>query len=86
MVRASGRLFDAHLVVLHVRPAVRRDIAGLAASDGGMSARIGTMIDRMEADADQRERTASETWRAFCKQNDIACCATIKVRLRIVAQ
>lgn len=68
---AAGRLFNAHLVALHVRPEVR-DIAGLAASDAGTSAAIGTMIDRMEADPDQREQPASETWRAFCEQNGIA--------------
>src|SRR5580692_13123127 len=71
MALASARLFDGHLVALHVRPDVRRDIAGLAASDGGMSAGIDTMIDRMDEDADEREKAASDGWHAFCQQNNI---------------
>jgi len=67
-----GKLFDSHFVALHVRPDVRRDIAGLAASDGGMAAGIDTMMSQMEADADAREKSASESWHAFCSQNDIA--------------
>ncbi len=67
-----GRSFDSHLVALHVRPDVRNDAASLAASDGGMSAGIDTVIERMETDADTREKAASETWQAFCTQNEIA--------------
>ena len=39
---AVARAFDSHLIALHVRPDARRDIASLAASDGGMSAGIDT--------------------------------------------
>ena len=69
---AVGRHVDSHIIALHVRPDVRRDIAGLAASDGGMAAGIDSMINRMEAEADERERTATEHWKLFCAQNDIA--------------
>ena len=67
-----GRAFESHFVALHVRPDVRRDIASLAASDGGMASGIDTMIDRMEADADAREKAASDSWHAFCRENTIA--------------
>ena len=62
-----ARSFDAHLIALHVRPDVRRDIASLAASDGGMTAGIDTMLGKMEADADAREKTASDGW------HDVLC-------------
>jgi nucleotide-binding universal stress UspA family protein len=61
----------AHLIGLHVRPDVRRDVTTLAASDGGMSAGIDTMLEQMEADADTREKAASDSWGAFCSQNGI---------------
>jgi nucleotide-binding universal stress UspA family protein len=72
MALAVARQFESHLIALHVRPDVRRDIASLAASDGGMSAGIDTMLERMETDADTREKTASDAWQAFCSQNNIA--------------
>jgi nucleotide-binding universal stress UspA family protein len=72
MALAVARLFDSHLVALHVRPDVRRDVASLATSDGGMTAGIDTLRERMEADADTREKAASDAWRAFCSQNKIA--------------
>jgi nucleotide-binding universal stress UspA family protein len=76
MALTIARSFDSHLVALHVRPDVRRDIASLAASDGGMTAGIDTMIDRMEADADAREKAASDGWQAFCSENNIAAADT----------
>jgi nucleotide-binding universal stress UspA family protein len=69
---ALGRPRDAHIVALHVRPDVRRDIAGLAAADGGMAAGIDGVIARMEAEADTREKSATEHWTLFCSQNGIA--------------
>ena len=72
MALTVARTFDSHLVALHVRPDVRRDIASLAASDGGMTAGIDTMLEQMEADADTREKAASDGWHAFCSQNNIA--------------
>jgi nucleotide-binding universal stress UspA family protein len=69
---AVARSFDSHLVALHVRPDVRRDIASLASSDGGMTAGIDTLMEQMEKDADAREKAASDGWHAFCLQNKIA--------------
>jgi nucleotide-binding universal stress UspA family protein len=76
MALAVARLFDSHLVALHVRPDVRRDAASLAASDGGMTAGIDTLMGRMQTDADTREKTASDTWHAFCSQNQVATADT----------
>jgi nucleotide-binding universal stress UspA family protein len=67
-----ARSFGSHLIALHVRPDVRRDIASLAASDGGMTAGIDTILERMESDADTREKAASDGWHVFCSQNEIA--------------
>jgi nucleotide-binding universal stress UspA family protein len=72
MALTVARSFDSHLVALHVRPDVRSDIASLAASDGGMTAGIDTLLERMETDADAREKAASDAWHAFCSQNNIA--------------
>ena len=67
-----GQLFDAHFVGLHVRPDVQREIASFAASEGGMMANIDTMLERMEGDADQRERDAALAWKQFLEQKGIA--------------
>ena len=72
MALTVARSFDSHLVALHVRPDVRRDIASLASSDGGMTAGIDTLMEQMEADADAREKAASDAWHEFCSQNKIA--------------
>ena len=68
---AMGKGFDAHFVALHVRPDIKRDIAAMAAGDGGMAAGLDTLIDRMETDADAREKTAFASWQAFCAANSI---------------
>lgn len=69
--RLLGHAESCHFVALHVRPDVRSDIGALASSDGGMMSGIDAMIDRMETEADARERRASESWRAFCEENAI---------------
>lgn len=79
VARGLGQPYNAHIVALHVRPDVRRDIAGLAATDGGMTAGIDSIIARMEADADAREKAATEGWNLFCAQNAIAIADTPRV-------
>jgi nucleotide-binding universal stress UspA family protein len=69
---AVARTFDSHLIALHVRPDVRGDIASLASGDGGMTAGIDTMLEKMETDAASREKTASGGWHTFCVQNGIS--------------
>jgi nucleotide-binding universal stress UspA family protein len=71
-----ARQFDSHLIGLHVRPDVRRDVASLATSDGGMTAGIDTVLERMEAEADTREKAASDAWHAFCSRNNIVATDT----------
>jgi nucleotide-binding universal stress UspA family protein len=78
MALTIARTFDSHLVALHVRPDARRDIASLAASDGGMTSGIDTLLERMESDADTREKAASDAWHVFCSQNNIAGADTPK--------
>ena len=72
----AGRVFNAHYLALHVRPDVRRDIAGLAASDGGAMVGLDSMIQQMETEASARESTASDAWHAFCSDNRIAIADT----------
>jgi len=68
---AIGRLFDAHFLALHTRPDVRRDVAALAASDGGMTIGIDSMIQQMESDADTREKAAAAAWSGFMAAHKI---------------
>lgn len=68
---AAARLCDGHLVALHVRPDVRRDIAALASADMGMAAGLDATMARMESDADTREQNAEAGWRTFCTQNTV---------------
>lgn len=68
---AAGRGFDAHLVALHVRPDVRREIASIAAADMGVTAGLDTTIARMEADSAAREDAAVAAWNAFTRRNGI---------------
>ncbi len=69
---AVARSFGAHLIGLHVRPDARSDVASLAASDGGMTAGIDTLMEQMERDADIQEKAATEGWNSFCSQNNIS--------------
>jgi nucleotide-binding universal stress UspA family protein len=68
---AAARLSDGHLMLLHVRPDVRREIAAMASADMGMASGLDSMISQMEHEADVRERSAEATWRAFCEANKI---------------
>jgi nucleotide-binding universal stress UspA family protein len=68
---AAARLFDGHLMVLHVRPDVRREIAAMASADMGMATGLDSTISNMEAEADTRERAAESTWRAFAAAHGI---------------
>lgn len=69
---ATARLFDGHLLALHVRPDVRREIAALAAADVGLAAGLETALQRMEAEAEARVAAAESAWKAFSAGNHIA--------------
>jgi nucleotide-binding universal stress UspA family protein len=70
---AVARRFDAHLEFLHVRP----DAAAMAvsmAADGGGATMVGSLTARLEEEADQREKKASQLFQAFCRREALAVC------------
>jgi len=70
---AVARRFDAHLEFLHVRP----DAAAVAvsmASDGGGATMVGSLIARLEEEADQRENKANQQFQSFCQEKALALC------------
>jgi nucleotide-binding universal stress UspA family protein len=68
---AVARRFSSHLAFLYVRPDVRQEIAALAAAEVGAVSGIGDTMDRMEREADERERAAEQQWRELCRQEDL---------------
>ena len=68
-----ARRFDAHLEFLHVRP----DAAAVAvsmASDGGGATMVGSLITRLEEEADQRETKANRLFQEFCGREALPLC------------
>ena len=68
---AAARQCDGHLIALHVRPDVQREIATLAAADMGVTPGLDSVMARMEEDADAREKAAAAAWQAFAKANGV---------------
>ncbi len=72
---AVARRFDAHLEFLHVRP----DAAAVAvsmASDGGGATMIGSLITRLEEEAEERETKASQQFQSFCQREALTLSET----------
>jgi nucleotide-binding universal stress UspA family protein len=68
-----ARRFGAHLEFLHVRP----DAAAMAvsmAADGGGATMVGSLITRLEEEADQREKRATQQFQSFCQREALALC------------
>jgi nucleotide-binding universal stress UspA family protein len=68
---AVARAFSAHLNFLHVRV----DAASMAvtmASEGGGSALVGGLVDRLDEEADLREKQARELFDRFCAREGLA--------------
>jgi hypothetical protein len=68
-----ARRFDAHLEFLHVRP----DAAAVAvdmAADGGGATMVGSLITRLEEEADEREKEANQQFQSFCEREALALC------------
>jgi len=68
-----ARRFGAHLEFLHVRP----DAAAVAvsmAADGGGATMVGSLITRLEEEADQREKKADRQFQSFCRGEALALC------------
>jgi len=68
---AAARPFSAHLEMLHVRV----DAAAMAvtmSSEGGGSVLVGGLLERLEQDADAREKRARELFDRFCAREGLA--------------
>lgn len=68
---AVARAFSAHIIFLHVRV----DAASLAvtmASEGGGSALVGGLVDRLDEEADLREKQARDLFERFCAREGLA--------------
>jgi nucleotide-binding universal stress UspA family protein len=70
---AVARRFDAHLEFLHVRPDAAAMAVGMAA-DGGGATMVGSLITRLEEEAEQREKTADRQFQSFCQREALALC------------
>ena len=70
---AVARRFDAHLEFLHVRPDAAAMAVGMAA-DGGGATMVGSLITRLEEEADQREKKADRQFQSFCRGEALALC------------
>jgi nucleotide-binding universal stress UspA family protein len=65
-----ARRFAAHMEFLHVRP----DAAALAvsmAADGGGATMVGSLVNRLEDEASQREEKARQLVRDFCQREGL---------------
>jgi nucleotide-binding universal stress UspA family protein len=70
---AVARGFGAHLEFLHVRP----DAAAMAvsmAADGGGATMVGSLITRLEEEADARETRANQLFQGLCEREGLALC------------
>ena len=63
---ALAKAFDAHLIGLHVRRDVRRDIAAYASADMGAATGLDAIMSRMEDEAAARETAASRSLADVC--------------------
>src|SRR5271167_2997686 len=68
---AVARAFAAHLEVLHVRPDAAATAVAMA-SDGGGATMVGSLINRLEEEASQREEKAKQSFQGFCEREGLA--------------
>jgi nucleotide-binding universal stress UspA family protein len=68
-----ARRFGAHLEFLHVRPDAAATAVNMAA-DGGGATMVGSLITRLEEEADQREKKADQQFQSFCQREALALC------------
>jgi nucleotide-binding universal stress UspA family protein len=68
---AVARAFAAHLEFLHVRPDAAATAVAMA-SDGGGATMVGSLINRLEEEADQREEKAKQLFQGFCEREGLA--------------
>jgi nucleotide-binding universal stress UspA family protein len=70
---AVARAFGAHLEFLHVRPDAATAAVSMV-SDAGGAAIAGGLIDRLEQEADEREKKANQLFQDFCQREGLARC------------
>ena len=70
---AVARQFDAHLEFLHVRPDAAATAVSMAA-DGGGATMVGSLITRLEEEAEGREKKANQLFQGFCQREALALC------------
>jgi len=68
-----ARRFGAHLEFLHVRPDAAATAVSMAA-DGGGATIAGSLITRLEEEADARETKANQQFQDFCQREALALC------------
>jgi nucleotide-binding universal stress UspA family protein len=66
-----ARAFAAHLEFLHVRPDAAATAVAMA-SDGGGATMVGSLINRLEEEASQREEKAKRLFEGFCEREGLA--------------
>ena len=66
-----ARAFAAHLEFLHVRPDAAATAVAMA-SDGGGATMVGSLINRLEEEASQREGKAKRLFEGFCEREGLA--------------
>src|SRR5262245_28145692 len=76
---AVARLFAAHLEFLHVRPDAAATAVSMAA-DGGGATMAGSLITRLEEEAEARETQATRRFRDFCAREGWSCATPRLVR------
>ena len=67
---AVARAFAAHLEFLHVRPDAAATAVAMA-SDGGGATMVGSLINRLEEEASQREEKAKQLFQGFCEREGL---------------
>jgi nucleotide-binding universal stress UspA family protein len=68
---AVARAFAAHLEFLHVRPDAAATAVAMA-SDGGGATMLGSLINRLEEEASEREEKAKQLFEGFCQREGLA--------------
>ena len=68
-----ARRFGAHLEFLHVRPDAAATAVSMAA-DGGGATMAGSLITRLEEEADTREKKADRQFQSFCQREALVLC------------
>ena len=69
---AVAQAFSAHVTALHIRRDSRRDLASLASADMGMASGLDSILEKMDEDIINREKSAEDTWRDTCAKAGIA--------------